>query len=137
MLDRASRPLAPTFSVCSFCHNDIVFPILASQFSDLSFSANAQIRNFVPIRKTHVKYFKIYPSKRLVINVSLRNYTLSNAKKASFVPVGTVKSTCDWFRTDASAPPYRRVRTLVVVRPYENSHLSPFFSDRRGTIPQV
>ena len=119
------------------CQLSIESPVLTSQFPDLPFSGNAQIRKFVPIRKTHVKYFKIYPSKRLIINVSLRNYTLSNAKKASFVPVGTVKSTCDWFRTDASVPPYRRVRTVVVVRPYENSHLFSFFSDQRSMIPQV
>ena len=71
------------------------------------------------------------------INVCLRNYTLSNAKKPSAGPVIPVKSTGDWLRTDASVPPYRRVRTVVVVRPYENTHLSPFFSPRTTPISDV
>ena len=137
MLDRASRPLAPTFSACSFCHNDIISPILTSQFPDLPFSTNAQIRKFVPIRKLRVKYFNIRPSERIRINSSSHNYTLSNAKKASSAPIFTLESTCDCFRTDASAPPYRRVRTVVVVRPYENRDLSAFFSAQGSMIPQV
>ena len=84
-----------------------------------------------------VKYFKTRPSERMKINVRLHNYTLSNAKKPFAGPVITVKSTGDWLRTDASAPPYRRVRTVVVVRPYENSHPFSFFSVPRGTIPDV
>ena len=33
------------------------------------------------------------------------------------------ESTYDWLRTDERLPSYRRVRTVVVVRPYENTHL--------------
>ena len=124
----------PTRSVC---HNDIVFRILTSHFPDLPFSGNAYFRNFVPIRKTCVKYFNICPSERIEINLYSHNYTVSNAKKASAEPISTVRSTCDWLRTDERLPSYGRVRTVVVVRPYENSHLSPFFRDRRGTISDV
>ena len=119
------------------CQLSIESPVLTSQFPDLPFSANAHFRKIVPIRKTRVKYFKIRPSEYMEINGCLHNYTLSNAKKPFTGPVITVKSTGDWLRTDASAPPYRRVRTVVVVRPYENSHLSSFFRARRGTIPDV
>ena len=103
----------------------------------MAFSGNAYFRKIVPIRKTRVKYFKIRPSERTNINLYLHNYTVSNAKKASDEPIFADESTGDWLRTDASAPPYRRVRTVVVVRPYENTHLSPFFRDRRGTISDV
>ena len=137
MLDRATRPVAPTSWIFPYYHNDTVSPVLTSHFPDLPFSANAHFRNLVPIRKLRVNYFKIRPLERIKINRYSHNYTVPNTEKASAAPLFTVESTCDWFRTDASAPPYRRVRTLVVVRPYENSHLSPFFSDRRGTIPQV
>ena len=122
---------------CSFCHNDTVSLVLTSHFPNSTFSGNAQIRKFVPIRKTRVKYFKRRPSEHIRINIRLYNYTLSNAKKLSSAPIHTVKSTCDWLRTDASVPPYRRVRTLVVVRPYENRDLFSFFRARRSTIPQV
>ena len=110
---------------------------LTSQFPDLPFSANAHFRKIVPIRKTRVKYFKIRPSERIIINPYSHNYTVSNAKKASAKPIFRIKSTCDWLRTDERLPPYRRVRTVVVVRPYENSHLSSFFRARRDTIPDV
>ena len=119
------------------CQLSIESPVLTSQFPDLPFSANAYFRNFVPIRKTCVKYFKTRPSERIRINLYSHNYTVCNAKKASAEPIPTVKSTCDWLRTDASAPPYRRVRTVVVVRPYENSPLFPFFSDQTGMISDV
>ena len=119
------------------CQLSIESPVLTSQFPDSAFSANAYFRHFVPIRKTSVKYFKIRPSERIRINVYSYNYTISNAKKASAAPVSTLKSTCDWLRTDERLPSYRRVRTVVVVRPYENTHLSPFFRDRRGTISDV
>ena len=137
MLDRATRPVAPTFSPWTVCHNDTVFPVLTSYFPDLPFSGNAQIRKFVPIRKSHVKYFKIRPSECIKINRYSHNYTLYNVEKPSAEPIFTIRSTCDWLRTDASAPPYRRVRTVVVVRPYENRHLSPFFRDQTDTIPDV
>ena len=137
MLDRATRPVAPTFSPWTVYHNDTVYPVLTSYFPDLPFSGNAQIRKFVPIRKSRVKYFKIRSSEHIKINLYSHNYTVSNAKKASAAPISTVKSTCDWLRTDASAPPYRRVRTVVVVRPYENRHLSPFFRDQRSMISDV
>ena len=58
-------------------------------------------------------------------------------EKAPFAPISTVESTYDWLRTDERLPSYGRVRTVVVVRPYENRHLFPFFRDRRGTIPDV
>ena len=119
------------------CQLSIESPVLTSQFPDLPFLANAHFRKIVPIRKTRVKYFKIHPSKRIRINLYSHNYTLSNAKKAFSEPIFTIKSTCDWLRTDERLPPYRRVRTVVVVRPYENSHLSSFFRARRGTIPDV
>ncbi len=67
----------------------------------------------------------------------LYNYTLSNAEKPSVEPIFTIESTCGWLRTDVSAPPYGRVRTVVVVRPYENNHLFPLFRARRGTISDV
>ena len=119
------------------CQLSIESPVLTSHFPDLPFSGNAHFRKIVPIRKTCVKYFKIRPSERIVINTYLHNYAISNTEKASAAPVSTVESTYDWLRTDVSAPPYRRVRTVVVVRPYENTHLSPFFRARRGTIPDV
>ena len=129
------------------CQLSIESPVLTSYFPDLPFSGNAYFRKIVPIRKLRVKYFKIRPSERIRINVSLHNYTVSNAKKASAEPISTSKSTCDWLRTDERLPSYGRVRTVVVVRPYENSHLSPFFRenshlspffrDRRGTISDV
>ena len=119
------------------CQLSIESPVLTSHFPDLPFSGNAHFRKIVPIRKTRVKYFKIRPSECIIINPYLHNYTVSNAKKASGKPIFRIKSTCDWLRTDASAPPYRRVRTVVVVRPYENSHLSSFFRARRDTIPDV
>ena len=137
MLDRATRSVAPTLPACSFCQNGTIFLVLTSQFPNLPFSGNAQIRKFVPIRKLRVKYFKTRSSEHIKINLYLHNYTVSNAKKASAAPISTVKSTCDWLRTDASAPPYRRVRTVVVVRPYENRHLSPFFRDQRSMISDV
>ena len=112
-------------------------PVLTSHFPDSAFSGNAQIRNFVPIRKTRVKYFKIHPSERIEINRYSHNYTVSNVKKASDEPIFTDESTGDWLRTDERLPSYGRVRTLVVVRPYENSHLFSLFSDRRGTILDV
>ena len=119
------------------CQLSIESPVLTSQFPDLPFSANAYFRKIVPIRKTRVKYFKIHPSKRIRINLYLHNYTLSNAKKAFSEPIFTIKSTCDWLRTDERLPSYGRVRTVVVVRPYENRHLSPFFRDQRSTIFDV
>ena len=64
MLDRASRPVAPTPWVFPDYHNDTVFPVLTSHFPDLPFSANAQIRKFVPSGKSRVKYFKKRPSER-------------------------------------------------------------------------
>ena len=119
------------------CQLSIESPVLTSHFPDLPFSANAHFRKIVPIRKTCVKYFKIRPSERIRINVYSHNYTVSNAKKASAEPVSTHKSTCDWLRTDERLPSYRRVRTVVPTRPYENTHRSPFFRDRRGTISDV
>ena len=119
------------------CQLSIESPVLTSQFTDLAFSGNAHFRKIVPIRKTRVNYFNIHPSEYTKINPYSHNYTLYNAKKAFSEPIFTIKSTGDWFRTDASAPPYRRVRTVVVVRPYENSHLFSFFSDQRSMIPQV
>jgi len=137
MLDRATRPVAPTLPACSFCQNGTIFLVLTSQFPNLPFSGNAQIRKFVSIRKLCVKYFKIRPSEHIKINRYSHIYTLSNAGKPSAEPISTVESTCDWLRTDERLPPYGRVRTVVVVRPYENSHLSPFFRARRGMIPDV
>ena len=137
MLDRATRPVAPTFSPWSVCQNDTIFRFLTSQFPDLPFSGNAHFRKIVPIRKTRVKYFKTHPSKRIEINPYSHNYTVSNAKKAFAEPLFTVESTGCWLRTDERLPSYRRVRTVVVVRPYENNHLSPFFRDQRGTISDV
>ena len=128
--DRSGRPVQQTNTpnpTESVYQNDIVSPILTSQFPDLPFSDNAHFRKIVPIRKMLVKYFKICPSERTKINPYSHNYTVSNAKKASSKPIFRVKSTCDWLRTDERLPPYRRVRTVVVVRPYENSHLSSFF----------
>ena len=119
------------------CQLSIESPVLTSHFPDLPFSGNAHFRKIVPIRKTRVKYFKIRPSERIRINLYSHNYTVSNAKKASVAPVSTLESTCDWLRTDERLPSYGRVRTVVVVRPYENTHLSPFFRARRGTIPDV
>ena len=119
------------------CQLSIKTSVLTSHFPDLPFSGNAHFRKIVPIRKTRVKYFKIRPSERIRINIRLYNYTLSNAKKLSSAPIHTVKSTCDWLRTDERLPSYRRVRTVVPTRPYENTHLSPFFRDRRGTISDV
>ena len=119
------------------CQLSIESPVLTSHFPDSAFSGNAQIRNFVPIRKTRVKYFKIHPSERIEINRYSHNYTVSNVKKASFALLSTVESTGGWLRTDERLPSYRRVRTVVVVRPYENSYLFSLFSDRRGTILDV
>ena len=119
------------------CQLSIKTSVLTSHFPDLPFSGNAQIRKFVPIRKTRVKYFKIHPSERIGINIYLHNYTVSNVEKASFALLFTVESTYDWLRTDVSAPPYRRVRTVVPTRPYENNHRSPFFRARRGMIFDV
>ena len=70
-------------------------------------------------------------------NVRSHKYTFSNAKKASAEPIFTIESTCDSLRTDERLPSYGRVRTVVVVRPYENNHLFPLFRARRGTIPDV
>ena len=137
MLDRVSRPVAPTLPACRFCHNDIVFSVLTSQFPDSAFSGNAHFGNFVPIGKLCVKYFKIHPSERIEINRYSHIYAVYNAKKTSAEPISAVESTCDWLRTDERLPSYGRVRTVVVVRPYENSHLSPFFRDQRGMIPDV
>ena len=119
------------------CQLSIKTSVLTSHFPDSAFSGNANFRNFVPSGKSRVKYFKIRPSERIKINTPSHNYTVSNAEKASAEPVFMVKSTCDWLRTDERLPSYRRVRTVVVVRPYENRHLSPFFRDRRGTISDV
>ena len=109
----------------------------ATFFLDSAFSADAYFRKFLPSRKSRVKYFKIRPSERIKINTPSHNYTVSNAEKASAEPVFMVKSTCDWLRTDERLPSYGRVRTVVVVRPYENNNLSPFFRDQRGTISDV
>ena len=103
----------------------------------LPFSADAYFRDFVPSGKSRVKYLNIHPPQRIQIDTISHKQTLSNAKKASFAPLSTNKSTCYWLRTDASVPPYRRVRTVVVVRPYENTHLSPFFSPRTTPISDV
>ena len=111
--------------------------ILTSHFPDSAFSTNAHFRKIVPIRKTCVKYFKRRLSERIRINIYSHNYTVSNAKKASAEPISTLESTCDWLRTDERLPSYRRVRTVVPTRPYENNHLSPFFRARRGTISDV
>ena len=119
------------------CQLSIESPVLTSHFPDSAFSTNAHFRKIVPTRKTCVKYFKIRPSERIRINIYSHNYTVSNTKKASAEPVFMVKSTCDWLRTDERLPSYRRVRTVVPTRPYENNHLSPFFRDRRGTISDV
>ena len=137
MLDRATRPVAPTFSPWTVCHNDTVFMVLISYFPDLAFLPNAHFHKIVPIRKLRVKYFNTRPSEHIKINRYSHIYTLSNAGKPSAEPIFTIRSTCDWLRTDASAPPYRRVRTVVVVRPYENRHLSPFFRDQRSMISDV
>ena len=119
------------------CQLSIESPVLTSHFPDSAFSTNAHFRKIVPIRKTRVKYFKTCPSKRIKINPYSHNYTVSNAKKAFAEPLFTVESTGCWLRTDERLPSYRRVRTVVVVRPYENSHLSPFFRDQTDTIPDV
>ena len=137
MLDRATRPVAPTLPACRFCHNDIVFSVLTSQFPDLPFSGNAHFGNFVPIRKLRVKYFKICPSERVKINCYSHIYAVYNAKKAFAELLSTVESTYDWLRTDERLPSYGRVRTVVPTRPYENSHLFSFFRDQRGTILNV
>ena len=126
-----------TLSAKSVCHNDNVSPVLTSHFPDSAFSGNAHFRDFVPSGKSCVKYFKIHPSERIEINRYSHNYTVSNVKKASDEPIFADESTGDWLRTDERLPSYRRVRTVVVVRPYENTHLSPFFRARRGTIPDV
>ena len=136
-LDRATRPVAPTFSACSFYQNDTIILVLTSHFPDLPFSANAHFRKIVPIRKRRVKYFKIHPSKRIRIKLYSHNYTVSNAEEAFFALLFTLESTGDWLRTDERLPSYRRVRTVVPTRPYENNHLSPFFRARRGTISDV
>ena len=138
--DRSGRPVQRTNTpnpTRPICQNDTVSRILTSQFPDSAFSGNAYFRKIVPIRKTRVKYFKIRPSERIRKNVYSHNYTVSNTKKASAEPVFMVKSTCDWLRTDERLPSYRRVRTVVPTRPYENTHRSPFFRDRRGTISDV
>ena len=111
--------------------------VLISYFPDLAFLPNAHFRNFLPSSEMRVKYFKIRPSEHIKINCYLHIYTLSNAEKPSAEPISTVESTCDWLRTDERLPPYGRVRTVVVVRPYENRHLSPFFRDQRGMISDV
>ena len=121
----------------SIYQNDTIPPILTSRFPDLPFSGNAHFRIFVPIRKSRVKYFKIRPSECTEINPYSHNYTVPNAKKAFAEPISAVESTCDWLRTDERLPSYGRVRTVVVVRPYENNHLSPFFRDQRGTISDM
>ena len=136
-LDRATRPVAPTLPACSFYQNDIISPVLTSHFPDSAFSGNAHFRNFVPSGKSCVKYFKIHPSERIGINRYSHKYTVSNAKKASFALLSTVESTGGWLRTDERLPSYRRVRTVVVVRPYENRHLFSLFRARRGTISDV
>ena len=145
--DRSGRPVQRTNTTRptnehpnpteSVYQNDIIFPILTSYFPDLPFSGNAHFRKIVPIRKSRVKYFKTRPSKHIRMNIYSHNYTVSNAKKTFAEPLFTVESTGCWLRTDVSAPPYRRVRTVVRTRPYENNHLSPFFRDRRGTISDV
>ena len=138
--DRSGRPVQRTNTTRPtgfVCHNDTIFRFLTSQFPDLPFSGNAHFRKIVPIRKTRVKYFKIRPSKRIEINSYSHNYTISNAKKTFAEPLFTVESTGCWLRTDERLPSYRRVRTVVVVRPYENNHLSPFFRAPKGTIPNV
>ena len=137
MLDRATRPVAPTLPACSFYQNDTISPILTSQFPDLPFSGNAHFRKIVPIRKSRVKYFKIRPSECTKINPYSHNYTVPNAKKAFAELLSAVESTCDWLRTDERLPSYGRVRTVVVVRPYENSPLFSFFRDQRGAILDV
>ena len=137
MLDRATSPVAPTLPACRFCHNDIVFSVLTSYFPDLAFLPNAHFRNFLPSSEMHVKYFKIRPSECTEINPYSYNYTVPNAKKAFAEPISAVESTCDWLRTDERLPSYGRVRTVVPTRPYENTHLSPFFRARRGTISDV
>ena len=119
------------------CQLSIESPVLTSHFPDSAFSGNAHFRNLVPSGKSCVKYFKIRPSERIEINRYSHNYTVSNAKKASFAPIFTDESTGDWLRTDERLPSYGRVRTVVVVRPYENNHLFPLFRARRGTIPDV
>ena len=119
------------------CQLSIESPVLTSHFPDLAVSTNAHFRKIVPIRKTRVNYFKERPSERTKRNDYSHNYTVSNAKRPSVAPIVAVKSTGDWLRTDERLPSYRRVRTVVVVRPYENSYLSPFFRDQRGTIPKV
>ncbi len=119
------------------CQLSIESPVLTSHFPDSAFSGNAHFRNFIPSGKSRVKYFKIHPSERIEINRYSHNYTVSNAKKASFALLSTVESTGGWLRTDERLPSYGRVRTLVVIRPYENSHLFSLFSDRRGTILDV
>ena len=58
-------------------------------------------------------------------------------KNISSAPIGTVRSTCHSFRTDASAPSYRPIRTVVVVRPYEIGHLFSFFRPFVPTFPEV
>ena len=115
------------------CQLSIKTSVLTSHFPDLPFSGNAHFRKIVPIRKTRVKYFKTRPSERIRMNIYSHNYTISNVEKASAAPVSTVESTYDWLRTDERLPSYRRVRTVVVVRPYENTHLSPFFDGRERT----
>ena len=119
------------------CQLSIESWVLTSHFPDSAVSANAHFHRFVPIRKYRVNYFKKHPSERIKRNDYSHNYTVSNAEKPSAAPISTVKSTGDWLRTDERLPSYRRVRTVVVVRPYENSYLSPLFRARRGTIPKV
>ena len=119
------------------CQLSIESPVLTSHFPDSAFSGNAHFRNFVPSGNLRVKYFKTRSSEHIKINLYSHNYTLSNAKKASAAPIFKVESTCDWLRTDERLPSYGRVRTVVVVRPYENSHLFSFFRAQRGTIPKV
>ena len=100
------------------CQLSIESPVLTSHFPDSAFSGNAHFRNFVPIRKSRVKYFKICPSERIEINLYSHNYTVHNAKKhppnpfpRSKAPVVGFVRTNDYRRTDVSAPSWSFVRT--------------------------
>ncbi len=84
----------------------------------LPFSADAYFRDFVSSGKSRVKYLNIHPPQRIQIDTISHKQTLSNAKKASFAPLSTNKSTCYWLRTDVSAPSWSFVRTKTPTCPH-------------------
>ena len=97
------------------CHFVAISPVFLSLFHDSGFSADAYFRHFVPSSAQLNTLFKTRTSGQASIFIPL-------TQKRGCGPLRSVVPTRFHFRTDASVPPYRPIRTIVRTCPHEKRH---------------